>query len=164
MGYEGGKLPQTATFEPADQTGRLMATKLVEALGDLCQNVLLMDEIPKIMIQLYTDVTETVEDLQKVASRLPDAETIADQQIGRIENEAAFLRFLSGFNSGDGLVSVNLVEGVYGPGDAISSKSSPQILRQLLIIRICQVLRQHPSMSDDRPWSRMGKLAVHLPS
>jgi hypothetical protein len=44
-------------------------------------------------------------------------------QIGRIENEAAFLRFLSGFNSGDGLVSVNLVEGVYGPGDAISSKS-----------------------------------------
>lgn len=45
-----------------------MATKLVEALGDLCQNVLLMDEIPKIMIQLYTDVTETVEDLQKVAA------------------------------------------------------------------------------------------------
>jgi hypothetical protein len=55
-----------------------MATKLVEALGDLCQNVLLMDEIPKIMIQLYNDVTETVEDLQKVAVRSRILETIAD--------------------------------------------------------------------------------------
>jgi hypothetical protein len=141
-----------------------MATKLVEALGDLCQNVLLMDEIPKIMIQLYTDVTETVEDLQKVASTSLNCETPADQQIGRIENEAAFLRFLSGFNSGDGLVSVNLVEGVYGPGDAISSTSLNLLFGQSLTIRVCQILRQHPSVSNDRSRSRLGKLPGTGPS
>jgi len=44
-----------------------MATNLLASLGDLCKEVLDGEIPPKIMVQLYTDVNETVEDLQRVS-------------------------------------------------------------------------------------------------
>jgi len=97
-----------------------MATKLVDYLEKLCKEVLDSDVAPRINIQLFTDIKETVDDLQRVMlSTVPGGKS-ANRQINRIEDEAAFQKFLSGFQLADKLVSVNLVEGV-GPGDAISS-------------------------------------------
>lgn len=45
-----------------------MATRLVDTLEKLCKVVLDSDLAPKINIQLFIDVKETVEDLRKVAS------------------------------------------------------------------------------------------------
>lgn len=98
-----------------------MATKLVDSLEKLCKEVLHSDMAPKINIQLFTDIKETVDDLQKVMLYDLLRRKRADYQIKRIENEAAFQEFLSGFQLADKLVSVNLVEGVTGPGEAISS-------------------------------------------
>jgi signal recognition particle GTPase len=98
-----------------------MATKLIDSLEKLCKEVLDSDVAPKINIQLFTDIKETVDDLQRVMMITFLFRIGADRQINRIENEAAFQNFLSGFQLADKLVSVNLVEGVNGPGDAISS-------------------------------------------
>lgn len=43
-----------------------MATKLIETLGNICSEVPDSGFSPKINIQLFIDVKETVEDLQKV--------------------------------------------------------------------------------------------------
>ena len=43
-----------------------MATNLLASLDDLCKEVLDGETPPKIIVQLYTDVNETVEDLQRV--------------------------------------------------------------------------------------------------
>jgi signal recognition particle GTPase len=98
-----------------------MATKLIDSLEKLCKEVLDSDVAPKINIQLFTDIKETVDDLQRVLLAILLNGSRADGKINRIENEAAFQEFLSGFQLADKLVSVNLVEGVNGPGDAISS-------------------------------------------
>jgi hypothetical protein len=55
----------------ADRVGRIMATKLVESLEKLCKEVLDSDMAPKINIQLFTDIKETVEDLQRVILSRP---------------------------------------------------------------------------------------------
>ena len=51
---------------PADRTERTMATKLVDSLEKLCKEVLDSDIAPRINIQLFTDIKETVDDLQRV--------------------------------------------------------------------------------------------------
>jgi hypothetical protein len=43
-----------------------MATKLIDSLEKLCKEVLDSDVAPKINIQLFTDIKETVDDLQRV--------------------------------------------------------------------------------------------------
>jgi hypothetical protein len=43
-----------------------MATKLIDSLEKLCKEVLDSDVAPRINIQLFTDIKETVDDLQKV--------------------------------------------------------------------------------------------------
>jgi hypothetical protein len=105
----------------ADRVGRVMATKLIDSLEKLCKEVLDSDIAPKINIQLFTDIKETVDDLQKVMLNTFLGRKKADYQINRIENETAFQEFLSGFQLADKLVSVNLVEGTHGPGEAITS-------------------------------------------
>jgi len=98
-----------------------MATRLVDTLEKLCKEVLDSDLAPKINIQLFIDVKETVEDLRKVLLGTIVTGKKANRQINWIEDEATFQKFLSGFKLADNLVSVNLVEGTYGPGDAITS-------------------------------------------
>jgi len=43
-----------------------MATKLIDSLEKLCKEVLDSDMAPRINIQLFTDIKETVDDLQRV--------------------------------------------------------------------------------------------------
>jgi len=43
-----------------------MATKLIDSLEKLCKEVLDSDVAPRINIQLFTDIKETVDDLQRV--------------------------------------------------------------------------------------------------
>ena len=105
----------------ADRVGRIMATKLIDSLEKLCKEVLDSDIAPKINIQLFTDIKETVDDLQRVMLIRVRRGSKADGQINRIDDEAAFQKFLSGFQLADKLVSVNLVEGTHGPGEAITS-------------------------------------------
>jgi len=60
-----------------------MATRLVDTLEKLCKEVLDSDLPPKINIQLFIDVKETVEDLRKVASKDSNLEReLIDRSIG----------------------------------------------------------------------------------
>jgi len=59
-----------------------MATKLLASLGDLCKEVLDGETAPKIMMQLYTDVNETVEDLQRVGLHLIHDTSLMGRQEG----------------------------------------------------------------------------------
>jgi hypothetical protein len=45
-----------------------MATKIVASLGELCKEVLDSDSNPRMNIQFYIDVKETIEELQTVSS------------------------------------------------------------------------------------------------
>ena len=55
----------------ADMIGRIMATRIMGTLERLCKVVLDSDLAPRINIQLFIDVKETVEDLRKVANECP---------------------------------------------------------------------------------------------